>query len=204
MTLMTPQPDAGFYATNGVEEFVRRYGYPDKLGRPDRLNFGGTHYFSKRHATTKLELTLPGYDYNTGKITDLAGGGLALSASNGDIAALWSFPKLIDHWKRKHGQAVFVPSQKDTSVSPPAYRFGREVFLAEGTEFLKLLRAVEGGLVYYDPGIKLENASSSHASSKARSQFRIKVKNLPTLYDRVMRVNSCDCSVLDGIVDTIK
>jgi len=37
------------------------------------------------------------------------------------------------------------------------------------------------GKVYYDPGIKLENASTS-PRTKQRSQFRIKSANLPALY----------------------
>src|SRR5690606_33980141 len=41
VTLMTPEPTGGFYKDSGPIEFVRRYGYPDKSGKPDRLNFGG-------------------------------------------------------------------------------------------------------------------------------------------------------------------
>ena len=40
ITLMTPEPTAGFYATRGVEEFIRRFGYADRC-IPDRQNFGG-------------------------------------------------------------------------------------------------------------------------------------------------------------------
>jgi hypothetical protein len=35
-TLMTPEPNGGFYVEHGAQEFVRRYGYPDKSGIPDR------------------------------------------------------------------------------------------------------------------------------------------------------------------------
>ncbi len=40
------------------------------------------------------------------------------------------------------------------------------------------------GKVYYDPGIKLENASK-RPRTKQRSQFRIKSANLPALYHRM-------------------
>lgn len=40
------------------------------------------------------------------------------------------------------------------------------------------------GKVYYDPGIKLENAST-RPRTKQRSQFRIKSSNLPSLYHRM-------------------
>lgn len=43
ITLMTPEPTGGFYREKGVEAFVRKFGYADKLGRADRLNFGGVH-----------------------------------------------------------------------------------------------------------------------------------------------------------------
>jgi hypothetical protein len=37
------------------------------------------------------------------------------------------------------------------------------------------------GNIYYDPGIKMENASAK-PKIKKRSQFRIKSQNLPYLY----------------------
>ena len=43
ITLMTPEPTGGLYRDEGVEAFVRIYGYPDRSGRPDRINFGGVH-----------------------------------------------------------------------------------------------------------------------------------------------------------------
>ena len=53
----------------------------------------------------------------------------------------------------------------------------------EGTNILLLLKAVSEGNVYYDPGIKLENASTN-PTTKRRSQFRIKSSELSNLYDR--------------------
>ena len=41
VTLLTPEPTGGYYREQGVEAFVRRYGYPDKSGKANRLNFGG-------------------------------------------------------------------------------------------------------------------------------------------------------------------
>ena len=43
ITLMTPEPTNGIYVSEGVEAFVRKYGYIDKLGRQNRMNFGGIH-----------------------------------------------------------------------------------------------------------------------------------------------------------------
>jgi hypothetical protein len=38
------------------------------------------------------------------------------------------------------------------------------------------------GNIYYDPGIKLENATKGTPKTKRRSQFRIKSGNLGNLY----------------------
>lgn len=60
--------------------------------------------------------------------------------------------------------------------------------LAEGTDPLKLLRALAGGSVYYDPGIKVERASSGSPAVKRRSQFRVKSKDIAALYESVNTV----------------
>jgi len=60
--------------------------------------------------------------------------------------------------------------------------------LAQGTDSLRLLRAFASGVMYYDPGIKLENASTEKAKSKKRSQFRVASKNIATLYETVETV----------------
>src|SRR3546814_8267202 len=40
VTLMTPEPTGGVYRTEGVAAFMKRFGYPDQAGRPDRFTFG--------------------------------------------------------------------------------------------------------------------------------------------------------------------
>jgi hypothetical protein len=44
-----------------------------------------------------------------------------------------------------------------------------------------LLEALASGMVYYDPGIKLEQASTS-PTIKRRSQFRVASRNIGALY----------------------
>jgi len=186
ITLMTPEPTGGFYKEKGVEDFVVKYGYPDKNGKPDRLNFGGIHKVGNKHKNTGLTLTLIGYDQESRTIKD-SSGGIALVSSKGQIAALWDFSGLIAHWNRKHAQAVYVPSMKD-DVSELKYSYGNIVRLCTGTNFLKLLRAISSGNVYYDPGIKLENVSTK-PKTKRRSQFRIHSKDIPTLYENTREKN---------------
>lgn len=180
ITLMTPEPTGGYYRDGGVEAFIRRFGYPDQRGREDRMNFGGIFKAGTRHEGTALTLTLDGYQVATGTITN-ASGSLALVADNGDVAASWSFTALAKLWNRKHAQAVYVPGECRTDPAR-AYRYGSRVRMGEGTDFLKLLRAIGQGTVYYDPGIKLENASGPRPTTKRRSQFRIKSGQLAALY----------------------
>jgi hypothetical protein len=178
LTLMTPEPDGGLYKDDGPETFVRRFGYRDRRGVADRLNFGGVHRAGSRHPLTNLELVLSGWDMNTNRMISV-GGGIELRDATGFVAARWSFESLLNHWKRKHAKAVYVPSNCETE--PRRYRYGAKVFVGVGTEFPLLLRAVSTGDAFYDPGIKLVNASD-RPTVKRRSQFRIASGNLRSLY----------------------
>lgn len=55
-----------------------------------------------------------------------------------------------------------------------------------------MLKAVHEGRVYYDPGIKLEGASTGKPRPKKRSQFRVASKDLPALYERSRIVDVCE------------
>lgn len=66
--------------------------------------------------------------------------------------------------------------------------YGHKVRLARGTDSLRLLRAFASGAMYYDPGIKLENASTDRPKHKMRSQFRVASKNIAALYEAVETV----------------
>ncbi|MEX0959539.1 MAG: MvaI/BcnI family restriction endonuclease [Burkholderiales bacterium] len=187
-TLMTPEPDGGVYKEDGVEEFVRRFGYPDEMGRRDRLNFGGVHVAGVPHPKTGLRLTLIGYDEQSGKIQDV-NAGIALMYRD-TCAAIWTYRKLINHWRKKHDRAVFIPNQGE-SGPPRRYRYGSEALFGRGTDFELLLKAFSAGRVYYDPGIKLENASGPHCKVKRRNQFRIKAGQLESLYKEFNRQLVC-------------
>jgi hypothetical protein len=176
---MTPVPTKGVYASEGVEAFIRRFGYPDRQ-IADRRNFGGVHNAVRACAATGLLLSLVGYDARKKKITDLSGG-ISLLSPEGEAAATWPYAGLLAHWNRKHARAAYVPSVvREERVRQ--YRFGSRVRLGTGTDFLLFLEAASLGAVYYDPGIKMENASTAHPQIKRRSQFRIKSAQIPLLY----------------------
>ena len=183
ITLMTPEPTAGFYSERGLEAFVRRFGYADRRGRPDRLNFGGIHRAGERHPSTGLTLTLTGYDIGHGRITDPEGA-IALLSDRGEVAAAWGFSGLIIHWARKHAKAAYVPSKR-RQARYRQYAYGPKVRLAQQTDYLRFLKEMARGAVYYDPGIKVEQASSPRPKHKARSQFRVASRDIPALYETV-------------------
>lgn len=180
VTLMTPEPDGGFYKKEGVNEFVKKFGYPDKLGRENRYNFGGTHYANKENPSTKLVLQLSGFRSNSKFDAD---GSLQLCSQDGEVAASWSFTKMLEHWKKKHAQAAYVPALA-SKETPKEYFYCSPVYLAEGTDFSFYLNGINSGNVYYDPGIKLEKNAAGKEVSKRRSQFRVRFKEVKSLYKK--------------------
>lgn len=178
---MTPEPTDGLYKTQGTEYFIRTYGYLDRLGRLDRMNFGGIHKAGELHSTTKLKLQLIGFDQESGKIRN-TNGRIALVDQNENEAASWSFSSLLLHWNRKHDKACYVPSLSDTK-GQRKYKYGNNVILGTGTDFQLFLAQIANGHIYYDPGIKLEKMSTNPIIKK-RSQFRIKSRFLKYLYKK--------------------
>ncbi len=180
LTLMTPEPTGGHYRDQGAVSFVRTFGYPDMRGRVDRLNFGGVHRYQQEQTRTGLTLMLDGFDAETGKIIDI-NGGIVLRTSDGREAAIWYYSTLIEKWTRKHTKAAYIPSHSRKSPRPQ-YRFGHVIGLGERSSISNFLSAMAQTAIYYDPGIKLENASTAKPQIKKRSQFRIAAKNIPSLY----------------------
>ncbi len=189
ITLMTPEPTHGFYVNFGTEAFIRKYGYEDRIGRADRMNFGGIHKSGERHKLTALQLDLIGFDVESGKIRS-TDGRIALIDINGNEAASWSFSSMLLHWNRKHNQACYVPSLSD-KASIRRYMYGGNIILGTGTDFQLFLSQMAKGNIYYDPGIKMENVLSK-PKIKKRSQFRIKSQHLPNLYQKNEVINVCD------------
>lgn len=191
VTLFTPEPTAGHYGARGVADFIRCYGYPDTKGRPDRLNVGGIYKVgAQAHSRTGLRLVLDGFNVGTGQYA--SAGAIQLLDRKDDVAASWTFAKLLDHWKTKHAHAAFVPVQAGKGDGERVYRFGSAILLGEGAEFSRFLRAVTEGKVYYDPGIKLEGISTAKPRTKARSQFRVKSVDLLSLYTSSRIVDACN------------
>lgn len=189
VTLFTPEPTSGAYVDEAFRDFMHKYGYPDKNGRPDRLNFGGVYRAGAApHPDTGLRLVLDGFDPETERYA--VDGAIRLIDARNNEAMAWSFAKLMDHWKTKHAHAAFVPSQSRKS-GKREYRYGRRILLGEGAQFRLFLKAVQNGKVYYDPGIKLEGVSRMKPTAKRRSQFRARSGDLPSLYESSRLADVC-------------
>jgi hypothetical protein len=184
ITLMTPEPNSGFYGDNGVEAFVRKYGR--QVANKNQLYFTGNHVFDQSNKTTGLKLIVDGFDSNNQKITNV-NGSILLIDQNVHVAASWSFSHLLNHWNKKHASAAYVPF-KNNKGTPPKYQFGSPVSLGEGTDFSKYLHALAQGKIIFDPGSKVENPDTINKSVKARSQFRINKKDLHLLYEHFEEV----------------
>lgn len=185
ITVMTPEPDGGFYRENGVGAFVRRYGR--NVEGKDQMYFTGRHYHGKPDSTTTMTLGLVGFDITKGKITDVAGRIVLLDPAGAEGAS-WSFSHLLTHWNRKHSSAAYVPYSSTTKESP-TYTYSNPVLFGERTDFSRYLNALANGLVVFDPGSKIDGAETEKPRVKARSQFRVAKGKLSVLYESFESVN---------------
>ena len=178
VTLMTPEPNAGYYGREGVMAFVRKYGH---VADGDAMYFTGAHKAGVVCTSTGQKLTIRGFDAAAAKISDV-NGGIYLVSATGETSAGWTFSRLLEHWGRKHASAAYIPYSTQSGARP-AYHYDSPVLLGEGTNFTFFLKALAAGAVVYDPAPKIMGASTTTPKSKARSQFRISKKGLRQLYD---------------------
>lgn len=183
ITLMTPEPDFGFYGENGVEAFVRAYGKPSISDGKERIYFTGIHRIDETCPSSGQKLVLDGFDRKSGKIVDVRGA-IKLIDADGQTSAGWTFKGLMEHWARKHAAAAYVPYESDKG-SPPKYRYSSNILVGEGTAFEMYLAAMASGVVFYDPAPKVTVGKNLKTTVKARNQFRVSPKNLVALYRKL-------------------
>ena len=90
-----------------------------------------------------MTLGLEGYENR--KIED-EGGGVVITDRNGVVGLKWHFAKLMNHWKTKHSNVVFVPGLSRT-VPGRQFWYDRSVKLGIGTDFFRVLEAIKAGRV---------------------------------------------------------
>lgn len=176
VTLMTPEPKGGLYGEKGVEAFVMKYGHDTVDGTK---YFTGSHKANEMSAGSGLTLIIRGFNVSEKRISDV-NGAICLVDEKGYLAASWPFSQLIAHWNKKHAYAAYVPYESNSN--PPSYRYQSPVLLGEHTDFQRYLSALSHKAIIFDPGSKVENPGTSKSKVKARSQFRIGIKNLSLLY----------------------
>jgi hypothetical protein len=170
VTAITTEPDMGFRGANGVVEFLRKYGSPQK-GRRNVRVFNGTHRHETRHKKTKLTLRVEQSN-------------IVLIDADGDVASGWSGEKMSAKWVSKHQACIYVPYRigpRKNLVDYSGYSY-----ICVGSSYEKFLSAVKEGLIVYDPGDSLDG------TVKARSQWRLNPNSavalevvLRSIYDSV-------------------
>ena len=185
ITLMTPEPTGGIYQSQGVEVFLKNYGYPDTSGQPNRINFSSPHHYGQLNEKTNLTIAVDGFDAKDGEVRNPTGA-IVLLDNRDNIAAEWSFSSLMQHWNRKHAKAAYIPSINRNSPTRQ-YRFGNEILLCRGTSFPHFLKAFTSSKIVYDPGTKGEEMHEK-PKIKRRSQFRIGLKNIDSLYSSTQKI----------------
>ena len=177
VTLMTPEPDTGSYL-ECLSTFLDTYG----TSRSDsKKNFASIHRMNELNPKSSLTMQLTGYNADKGEITDPKGG-MMLYDAQGNVAAGWSFQKLLNHWKRKHANTCYVSYEKKPE-SVPLYSYGPEIRLCRGAGIRNYLLALSSSVIYYDPGINEKKLKDGSWKPKKRNQFRIKWKDIPSIYD---------------------
>lgn len=198
LTLFTPEPDLGLYAQD-FAKFMRQYGYRDDNGN---YRLTGTHRAGVVCSKSQLRLEVVEYRVKPGTngewITDeqgqrqpfpydperpLTGKVDALEVLlfdlDGNIAAGWSFERLMNCWGAKHNHVVYMPATKERLAYDDPFRqdgyefnvsFSNKVLIGEGTSAENLFLAIAKGIIYLDPAPKLMGEGAQH---KRRSQWRV-------------------------------
>ena len=179
ITLMTPEPDQGFYRIKGAKEFTLKYGHDSSEAIK---YFTGTHKVDILNKTSRMTLIIKGFDYKRGTITDMSGG-LFLLDSNNEPVAIWSFNELITHWSRKHSHVCYVNYKAEEKRNKIGYIYFSPVYLGEITDLSYFLKTMQSGLIVYDPATRVTQNNNGNMKVKARNQFRINFNDLHNLYE---------------------
>ena len=176
ISLMTPTPDLGFQGAHNFREFMERYGHPAANGDGSR-RFTGLHKSGTVNAKTGLELRLTGYDREDDKFGDTAGVTVQLyHAETDEVAAAWSLEKLANCWNTIHANALYITvKSREGDGGLAEYQYSPTWVQGRGTDVWRLLRAIDRGIVFYDP------ADTIYADNRAkvRPQWRINSSQLP-------------------------
>lgn len=179
ISLMTPTADAGYEGEHTFREFMETYGRAGKA-RDGRQVFTGLHRAGKVNDATGCRLEVLGYDADSDSFSDDTSKIMVaiLEVASGTIVSGWTFKKLADGWNKKHASAAYVAREKRVheghSDHDADYQYLEHVYICEGTDIWRLLKAIHSGEVYFDPA----HTIYAGGQAKVRPQWRINTNRL--------------------------
>ncbi len=176
ISLMTPTPDLGFQGKHSFREFMQRYGVPGQKN-DGSLRFTGLHRSGIVNGKTGLGLRVTGYDREKDSFGEASGVAVELyHHQTGEVAAGWSLEKLANCWNAKHASALYITFGSRTGADGQTeYAYAPHWLQGRGTDVWRLLRAIDRGIVFYDPA----DTIYADKGPKVRSQWRINARQLP-------------------------
>lgn len=194
VTLFTPQPDVPATGRLSTVDFVLKYGHVhtrDDDGNPTSYYFtsGDIQREGEDKPGAKLELTLEGF--TDAKHFDPNGMIALYEKGTKNLAAGWSYLKLLGHWQRKHNRAAYVPYLREDKDGNTSVEFGPLITLGISTSFGLFLQSFKDGKAVYDPGDKATLVDGKW-TPHARSQFRINLNDIAAIYSEVREVDMRD------------
>lgn len=176
ISLMTPTPDLGFQGQHSFREFMQRYGLPGQKN-DGSLRFTGLHRSGIINEKTGLGLRVTGYDRENDSFGEASEVAVELfHHDTGEIAAGWSLEKLANCWNAKHANALYITFSSRTGPDGMTeYAYAPRWVQGRGTDVWRLLRAIDCGIVFYDPA----DTIYADKGPKVRSQWRVNSRQLP-------------------------
>lgn len=175
ISLMTPTPDRGFQGLHTFREFMDRYGYPAEKN-DGSTRFTGLHRVGAINARTGLGMRVAGYDRESDTFGSVDAIAVELFVpGTGEIAAAWSLEKLANCWNTKHANALYIGvTRREGPGGLAEYRYADSWVQGKGTDVWRLLRAIDRGLVFYDPA----DTVYADGKTKVRPQWRVNAATL--------------------------
>lgn len=182
LTLMTIEPDSGFYQRRSALAFMHQFGTKGSAKDSDKISF--SHKYTVKGADSDFNLTLDlvGFDQEKGRITHPQGG-VVLHDADKNIIISWSFSRLLEHWKQKCDKSLIIPYEEEKSSDGKlSYKVLGAIESLEGISFVKFLEALMKGDICYVPLHKLENAFTGKPKLKLQHRLMMKQASLPVLF----------------------
>jgi hypothetical protein len=182
ISLMTPAPDSGFQGEHSFREFMNRWGHAGKDG-DGSVRFTGLYRSGEVNKGTGIMLRVRGYDRQNDRFEDPESVSVVLvHVETGELVASWSLEKMANCWNAKHANALYISFDRRPGDGIAEYRYRPSWLIGRGTDVWRLLRAIDRGVIFYDPA----DSIYPDGKPKNRPQWRINARDLPeamrTLY----------------------